>query len=87
MPAGILVSDGQGGRGMLNERLDQRLAVGRAIRDRASETVATRGRLAEAAAWTAARHPDLSDSERAFREAVAVRVSRMFAFVGIELQH
>ena len=27
------------------------------------------------------------ESERAFREAVAIRVSRMFAFVGIERQH
>ena len=72
---------------MLLERLDERLAVGRAIRDRASETVANRGRLAETAAWAAARAPGLSDRERAFREAVAVRVSRMFAFVGIERQH
>ena len=72
---------------MLLERLDERLAVGRAIRDRASETVATRGRLAETAAWCAARAPGLDDGERAFREAVAVRVSRMFAFVGIERQH
>ena len=46
-----------------------------------------RGRLAEAAAWTAARAPDLEDDERAFREAVAVRVSRMFAFVGSDRQH
>jgi hypothetical protein len=72
---------------MLLERLDERLAVGRAIRDRASETVASRGRLAESAAWAAARAPGIDDDERAFREAVAVRVSRMFAFVGIERQH
>ena len=68
-------------------RLDERIALGRAIRDQAGETVATRGRLAEAAAWSAARAPGLSAGERAFREAVARRVSRMFAFVGIEKQH
>ena len=85
---GVMLQGGKGGsRGMLLERLDERLAVGRAIRDRASETVARRGRLAETAAWAAARAPGLSDRERAFREAVAIRVSRMFAFVGIERQH
>jgi hypothetical protein len=68
-------------------RLDERLALGRAIRERAEETVEARGRLAEAAAWTAARAPGLEPGERAFREAVAVRVSRMFAFVGIERRH
>jgi hypothetical protein len=68
-------------------RLDKRLALGRAIREQAVETVEARGRLAEAAAWTAARAPDLSDAERAFREAVAARVSRMFAFVGSERRH
>ena len=72
---------------MLLERLDERLAVGRAIRDRASETVASRGRLAERAAWAEARAPGIDERERAFREAVAMRVSRMFAFVGIERQH
>ncbi len=68
-------------------RLDERLALGRAIREQAAETVEARGRLAEAAAWSAARAPDLTDAERAFREAVALRVSRMFAFVGIERRH
>lgn len=72
---------------MLLARLDERIALGRAIRDRARETVEARGRLAEAAAWTAARAPGLTPAERAFREAVAARVSRMFAFVGIEKQH
>lgn len=72
---------------MLLERLDQRIALGRAIRDRATETVAERGRLAEAAAWAAARAPHLTGAERDFREQVARRVSRMFAFVGIEKQH
>jgi hypothetical protein len=72
---------------MLLERLDGRLAVGRAIRQRASETVASRGRLAERAAWAAARAPGIDDDERAFREAVAIRVSRMFAFVGSDRQH
>ncbi|HRO10627.1 hypothetical protein [Amaricoccus sp.] len=72
---------------MLLERLDERIALGRAIRDRARETVETRGRLAEAAAWSAARAPGLSPSERNFREAVAARVSRMFAYIGSERQH
>lgn len=67
--------------------LDERLALGRAIRDRAAATVKARGPLAEAAAWTAARAPDLSRDEQYFREAVAARVSRMFAFVGIDKQH
>jgi hypothetical protein len=68
-------------------RLDARIALGRAIRDRARETVETRGRLAEAAAWSAARAPGLTPTERDFREAVAARVSRMFAFVGSEKRH
>ena len=68
-------------------RLDDRIALGRAIRERATATVSDRGRLAETAAWAAARAPGIDDSERAFREAVAIRVSRMFAFVGIEKQH
>lgn len=72
---------------MLSERLDERLAVGRAIRERARLTVAERGRLAENAAWAAARAPGLDDGERAFREAVAARVSRMFAFVGMDRRH
>jgi hypothetical protein len=69
------------------ERLDERIALGRAIRARATATVEERGRLAEAAAWAAARAPDLSGSERDFREKVAMRVSRMFAFIGMEKQH
>lgn len=69
------------------DRLAARLTEGRAIRERASETVAARGRLAEAAAWSAARAQGLSDQERAFREAVAVRVSRMFIFIGNDRLH
>ena len=72
---------------MLLARLDERIALGRAIRDRATQTVEARGRLAEAAAWSAARAPGLSPGELAFREAVAIRVSRMFAFVGMDKQH
>lgn len=72
---------------MLLARLDERIALGRAIRLRADETVEARGRLAEAAAWAAARAPGLTQDERAFREAVAVRISRIFAYVGIEKQH
>ena len=69
------------------ERLGDRIELGRAIRAQAEATVQRRGRLAESAAWWAARAPDLSEPERDFREAVAVRVSRMFAFVGIDKQH
>lgn len=72
---------------MLLARLDERIALGRAIRQQATETVETRGRLAESAAWAAARAPGLTAAERNFREAVAMRVSRMFAFVGIEKRH
>jgi hypothetical protein len=69
------------------DRLGERIALGRAIREEALAMVRTRKRLAETAAWTAARAPDLSEDERFFREAVALRVSRMFAFVGIDKQH
>lgn len=67
--------------------LDGRIALGRAIRAEAQRVVAERGRLAEAAAWAAARDPRLSSDERSFREAVAGRVSRMFALVGRERKH
>jgi hypothetical protein len=69
------------------DRLGDRIELGRAIRAQAEATVKRRGRLAEAAAWSAARAPDLTEPERVFREAVAIRVSRMFAFVGIEKRH
>jgi len=71
----------------MEPRLGQRIALGRAIRDEAERVVATRGRLAEAAAWALARWPGQSEAERRFREAVAARVSRMFAFVGIDRRH
>lgn len=68
-------------------RLAPRIALGRAMRAEAREIVADRGPLAEAAAWWAARAPQLSPEERAYREGVAQRVSRMFAFVGIDHRH
>jgi hypothetical protein len=68
-------------------RLDDRIALGRAIREAAQALVRRRRRRAEAAAWAAARAPGLNDEERAFREAVALRVSRMFAFVGSDRRH
>jgi hypothetical protein len=71
----------------IEARLGQRIALGRAIRDEADRLVSARGRTAETAAWAAARAPDLTDSDRRFREAVAARVSRMFAFVGIRRRH
>jgi hypothetical protein len=75
------------GRDRLLVRLGPRLEIGRAMRRQARAMVLARGPLAERAAWSAARAPDLSDDERRFREGVAIRVSRMFAFVGIEHQH
>jgi hypothetical protein len=69
------------------QRLGDRIALGRAIRAEAQAIVRSRQRLAETAAWTAARAPGLSDEDRRFREAVAARVSRMFAFIGSEHQH
>ena len=63
------------------------VAQGRAIRAEAERLVATRGRLAEAAAWLAARAPDLGEAERGYREAVAVRVSRILALAGRGVVH
>ena len=74
-------------KGGLGPRIGDRVALGRAIRDEAERVVAHRGPLAEAAAWLRARAPGQSEAERSFREAVAVRVSRMFAFVGIDRRH
>ncbi len=71
----------------MDPRIGERIALGRAIRDEANRLVAARGPLAETAAWILARFPGQSESERQFREAVAARVSRMFAFVGIEHRH
>ena len=81
-----MLAGGTTGTGML-ARLGDRIALGRAIREEAQAMVRRRRSLAEAAAWTVARAPDLSEDERAFREAVALRVSRMFAFVGIDRRH
>lgn len=71
----------------MEPRIGEHVALGRAIRDEAEQVVARRGALAEAAAWLRARAPGQSEAERGFREAVAARVSRMFAFVGIERRH
>jgi hypothetical protein len=71
----------------MEARIGQRVALGRAIRAEAERVVATRGALAEAAAWSRARTPGQSEAERRFREAVAARVSRMFAFVGSDCRH
>jgi hypothetical protein len=71
----------------MQARLGPRIALGRAIRTEAQRLVTTRGELAERAAWAAARAPALEAHEQAFREAVAARVSRMFAFVGCDRQH
>lgn len=71
----------------MEARIGERIALGRAIRAEAERVVAARGPLAEAAAWTLARRPGQSAAERNFREAVAVRVSRMFAFAGPDRWH
>jgi hypothetical protein len=71
----------------MEARLGERIAFGRAIRAEAQRIVRTRGARAEAAAWAAARAPELDESDRLFREAVAVRVSRMFAYVGSDRRH
>jgi hypothetical protein len=76
---------GEGAR--FSARVIERVALGRAVREEAERIVASRGRLAEAAAWLRARAPGMNDGERAFHEAVAARVSRMFAFTGIVHRH
>jgi hypothetical protein len=94
-PGGILAAEEDGmetrtdahAGPQISPRVRQRVALGRAIRAEADRVVATRGALAEAAAWVRARAPGQSTAERSFREAVAARVSRMFAFVGIDRQH
>lgn len=67
--------------------LATRIALGREIRLEAERLISARGELAEAAAWLAARAPGLSERDRAFREAVAGRVSRIFALAGREQLH
>jgi hypothetical protein len=71
----------------MRARLGTRIALGRAIRSEAQRLVTMRGELAETAAWAAARAPELEAHEQEFREAVAARVSRMFAFLGCDRQH
>jgi len=75
------------GERQIDARLAPRIELGRAIRDEADRVVAERGALAEVVAWVVARTPGQSEAERRFREAVAARVSRIFAFVGIERRH
>lgn len=67
--------------------LAARIALGREIRSEAERMVGTRGRLAEAAAWLAARAPGLGAADQGFREAVAVWVSRISALMGSERRH
>jgi hypothetical protein len=81
------MTDDEGAGAPVEKRLADRLALGRAIRRDAERMVIRRGILAEAAAWSAARSPDLNEEERLYREAVAHRISRMFALIGIENRH
>lgn len=76
---------GEGEPGM--DALAARIALGREIRSEAERIVATRGELAEASAWLAARAKGLGDGDRAFREAVAGRVSRILALARHDRVH
>jgi len=53
-----------------------RLAYGRAVRQTAEGLLAAHGDAAGEEAWRAARAPSLTATERAFCEAVAVRVCK-----------
>lgn len=84
-PAGRLSVDEEGAE--MEAQLAAHIALGREIRSEAERMVATRGQLAEAAAWLAARAPGIGEDDRGFREAVAARVSRIFAVAGGDLRH
>ena len=56
--------------------IEERIAYGRSIRDRAACLLDAHGALAEAEALKAAREPGVAEAERCFWEAVAARVAR-----------
>lgn len=56
--------------------LQERVAYGRSIRDRARCLIESHGEAAASEALRAAREPGLADAERSFWEAVAARVIR-----------
>ncbi len=54
----------------------ERSAYARAVRETASKLLSNYGRKADYEAWRVARQPTLTKSERAYCEAVAIRVSQ-----------
>jgi hypothetical protein len=71
----------------MGAELVRRIAAGREIRSEAERMVATRGALAESVAWLAARMPDLAETDRMRREAVAIRVSWICGLAGGDVRH
>jgi hypothetical protein len=57
--------------------IEERVAYGRSIRDRAECLLEAHGPEAEAEALSAAGEPGMAAADRAFWEAVAARVSRL----------
>jgi hypothetical protein len=58
------------------ERLEERAAYGRVIRQRAVCLLEAHGQEAWGEALSAAREPGLAEAERSFWEAVAARIAR-----------
>jgi hypothetical protein len=58
------------------DRLQQRAAYGRSIRQRALCLLEAHGREAWGEAMSASREPGIAEAERSFWEAVAARVAR-----------
>ncbi len=56
--------------------IEERVAYGRSIRQRAACLLEAHGSMAELEALNAAREPGLAEAERSFWEAVAARVAR-----------
>lgn len=54
----------------------ERSAYARAVRDTAANLLTNHGKKADFEAWRVARQPTLTKSERAYCEAVAIRVSQ-----------
>jgi hypothetical protein len=65
------------------DRLKERAAYGRTIRQRAVCLLEAHGPDAWGEALSAAREPGLADAERSFWEAVAARVARQLGHRGV----
>ena len=63
----------------MTSSLEQRIAYGRSIRDRAHCLIEAHGLDAEDEALLAAREPGLAAADRSFWEAVAARIARQLA--------